>query len=161
NSLPQYGSAAVGPLLVSLRSVETLTKEQRGQLPSILTTIGPAAIPTLLRHVGDPHEHVRAVVAATLGRLHVQDAVPLLVPLVRAPSDRVRGAAARALGGIAAATAEPRRKRRGWRRPAAGTTGMLWWRREPPVPALDPTGLAVTALLTALDDESAAVRTQA
>ena len=47
-ALPQYGAGALGPLLVSLRSAEALTREQREQLPQILATIGPAAIPDLV-----------------------------------------------------------------------------------------------------------------
>ena len=46
NALPVYGSVAIGPLLASLRSIPTLTKEQRDQLPLILETIGPSVIPT-------------------------------------------------------------------------------------------------------------------
>ena len=45
NALPQYGARAIGPLLVSLRSVPSLTKEQRDQLPLILATIGPVDHP--------------------------------------------------------------------------------------------------------------------
>ena len=64
NALPVYGTLAIGPLLGSLRSVPSLTKEQRDQLPLILETIGPSIIPALVRHLHDPHEHVRAIVAA-------------------------------------------------------------------------------------------------
>ena len=70
NALPTYGTLAIGPLLGSLRSVPSLTKEQRDQLPLILETIGPSIIPALVRHLHDPHEHVRAIVAAALGKLH-------------------------------------------------------------------------------------------
>ncbi len=47
NALPQYGASAIGPLLVSLRSVACLTKEQRDQLPAILAAIGPSRDPGL------------------------------------------------------------------------------------------------------------------
>jgi hypothetical protein len=87
NALPQYGPAAIGPLLISLRSVTSLTKEQRDQLPPILAAIGPATIPALIRHLHDPHEHVRAIAAATLGRLNARSAVDLLVQLKHDPSD--------------------------------------------------------------------------
>ena len=86
NALPQYGALAIGPLLLSLRSVPSLTKEQRDQLPLILATIGPSTIPALLRHLHDPHEHVRAIAAAALGHLHALDTVPLLVALARTPA---------------------------------------------------------------------------
>src|SRR5262249_55855708 len=39
NALPQYGAAAIEPLLISLRSIPALTKEQRDQVPLILTAI--------------------------------------------------------------------------------------------------------------------------
>ncbi len=166
NSLPQYGAAAIGPLLLSLRSVESLTKEQRDQLPLILATIGPVTRPALLRHLDDPHEHVRAVVVSTLGQLRAQDAVPLIVPLAQDPSDLVRQAVVAALGMIAGKGAAPLRRKRKLRRlveaTKRGTRSLLWWRpRKPPVPSHDPTGLAVTALRLALDDASAAVRNQA
>ena len=75
NALPQYGAMAIGPLLFSLRPVPSLTKEQRDQLPPILETIGPSTIPALIRHLHDPHEHVRAIAVAALGRLHALDAI--------------------------------------------------------------------------------------
>ena len=103
SALPQYGAAAIGPLLVSLRDLTALTKEQRDQLPPVLAMIGPCCTPVLVRHLADPHEHVRAVVAATLGHLRARDAVPRLAPLANDPSDHVRQAAADALGLIAAA----------------------------------------------------------
>ena len=70
NALPTYGALAIGPLLGSLRLVPMLTKEQRDRLPLILETIGPSIIPALVRDLRDPHAHVRAIVAAALGRLH-------------------------------------------------------------------------------------------
>ena len=45
NALPQYGARAIGPLLLSLRSVACLTREQRDQLPPILAAIGPTPFP--------------------------------------------------------------------------------------------------------------------
>src|ERR1019366_1118302 len=73
NALPQYGVRAIGPLLLSLRSVACLTKEQRDQLPPILAAIGPSAIPALIGHLNDPHEHMRALAVASLGHLHALD----------------------------------------------------------------------------------------
>ena len=54
NALPVYGIVAIRPLLRSLHSVASLTKEQRDQLPLILETIGPSIIPALVRHLHDP-----------------------------------------------------------------------------------------------------------
>ena len=128
NALPSYGTVAIGPLLGSLRLVPSLTKEQRDQLPLILETIGPSIIPALVRHLHDPHEHVRAIVAAALGHLHALETVPLLAALVRDPSDVVRQSVVEALGilgsprpGSARTAARPRprprrrgRERSGW-----------------------------------------------
>jgi hypothetical protein len=62
--LPQHGVLAVEPLLLSLRSASSLTREQRDQLPAILATIGPSTIPAPVRHLNDLHESVRAIAAA-------------------------------------------------------------------------------------------------
>ena len=127
NALPSYGAVAIGPLLGSLRSVPSLTKEQRDQLPLILETIGPSIIPALVRHLHDPHEHVRAIVAAALGQLHALETVPLLAALVRDPSDVVRQSVVEALGvlGEPAAGLRPRqaRPRPGPRRRGGGRSG--------------------------------------
>ena len=113
NALPSYGALAIGPLLVSLRSVPSLTKEQRDQLPLILATIGPSIIPALVRHLHDPHEHVRAIVAAALGQLHALETVPLLAALGQDPSDVVRQSVVEALGILGSPGPGPARKRRG------------------------------------------------
>ena len=160
-ALPQYGAIAIGPLLVSLRSASTLTKEQRDQLPLILAMIGPSSIPALARHVNDPHEHVRAVVVAALGRLRAIDTVPRLVALGEDPSEVVRLSLVVALGVIAGATGPPIHKSRR-HRPHRRRLGW-WWRRKRVAPGLppDPIVLAVGTLQTALADASPAVRTQA
>ncbi len=166
NALPQYGAAAIGPLLLSLRSVASLTKEQRDQLPIILATIGPATIPTLLNYLNDAQEDVRGVVVSTLGRLRAQDAVPLIVPLAQDSADLVRQAVAVALGMIAGKGAAPLYRKRKLRRLVEATKlrtrRLFWWRRKTqPMPVQDPTELAVTTLRMALGDTSAAVRIQA
>jgi HEAT repeat protein len=166
NALPQYGAGAIGPLLMSLRSVPSLTKEQRDQLPLILATIGPSTRPALVRHLHDPHEHVRAIAAAALGHLHALDTVPLLAALGRDPSDVVRQSVVEALGVLGGAGAQAGRKNRGGgRRLGARGAGIRWlfWRKRhgAPVPPADPVGLAVATLESALRDDAAAVRTQA
>ena len=163
--LPQYGVLATGPLLVSLRALPSLTKEQRDRLPLILATIGPSTVPALLRHLYDPQEHVRAIAATTLGLLRVLDTVPSLAALARDPSDVVRQSVVEALG---------RRRRTRESLPQDG--GLIlgrgsrvrrvagWFRRKKrgvPVPASHPVGLAVATLGSALCDGAAAVRTQA
>ena len=102
NALPQFGAAAIGPVLVSLREMTSLTKEQRDQLPVILAAIGPSTVPALVRHLDDPHEHVRAVAAGALGHLLRREATPEVAALVGDPSDLVRLSATEALGAIAA-----------------------------------------------------------
>ncbi len=164
NALPQYGARAIEPLLMSLRSVTALTKEQRDQLPPILAAIGPAAIPALIRHLHDPQEHMRAIAAAALGHLHTRDVVPLLVQLAQDPSDVVRQNMVEALGLIGPANADHRKRRRflALRSRAGGIWGLFGWKRSPaPPPPSDPIDLSVSALLHALADTSAAVRTQA
>lgn len=160
-ALPQYGPIAIDPLLLSLRSVPTLTKEQRDQLPQILAMIGPSTIPVLVRHLADPHEHVRAVVVAALGQLHAREMVPQLVPLARDPSDLVRLAVVEALGILEGPDGKPLRKRRRLRL-RGREKGGWWWSPTPPDPvAPDPAGLTVATLRTALADPATAVRTQA
>ncbi len=166
NTLTQYGAVAIGPLLVSLRSVSTLTKEQRDQLPLILATIGPSTIPVLLRHLNDPHEHVRATAASALGRLHDMDTVRFLAVLGRDPSDLVRQSVVEALGSLGGAGTKTNRamaapkRRRLWRPPALRVLVRRKTGQEPPKPA-DPVALAVEVLAGALGDDSALVRMHA
>jgi HEAT repeat protein len=161
-ALPQYGTIAVGPLLTSLRSVETLTKEQRDQLPLMLAMIGPSTIPILVRYLHDSHEHVRAVVVAALGQMHAVEALASLVPLAKDPSGVVRLSVIEALGLMAAPKGQQQLRKRRRFRLRGYRFSWLWW-RKPAAPAVseDPVALAVTALGTALNDESAGVRTHA
>lgn len=178
NALPQYGPRAIGPLLLSLRSIDCLTREQRDQLPPILAAIGPSAIPSLIRYLHDPQEHMRALAVAALGHLHTLDELPLLVPLLvhlaDDPSEFVRQNLAEALGFIGAANADP--DRTGRRRCRALRLRVRWLRRwfqwragslndgrkhAAPAPSQDPLKLPVLTLRDALTDVSAAVRTQA
>jgi HEAT repeat protein len=166
NALTQYGTRAVWPLLASLRSVASLTREQRVELPPILAAFGPAVIPALVRHLHDPQEHMRALAAAALGHLQTRDEVPLLVDLAHDPSDVVRQSLVEALGLIGAAGADRDRTRR-WRFRAlqlpAGWMRRWFQRKRPPgpTPLTDPIELAILTLRDALADDSAAVRTQA
>ncbi len=161
HALPVYGTLAISPLLGSMRLVPSLTKEQRDQLPLILETIGPSIIPALVRHLHDPHEHVRAIVAVALGHLRALEAVPLLVPLVRDPSEVVRQGVVEALGILASPRPGSARTRSGLGRGRA----IRWFSgrrgRGAVIPPRDPIELAVATLETVLADDSAAVRTQA
>jgi HEAT repeat protein len=166
NALPQYGARAIGPLLVSLRSVQSLTKEQRDQMPLILATIGPSTIPSLARHLHDPHEHVRAIAAAALGQLHAVETVPLLAALARDPSDLVRQSVIEAMGSLGCAATKPARKKRFLeRRRGFNGRGILWlsrWNKgRVAAPPANPFELAVTTLEAALADSSSSVRMQA
>jgi hypothetical protein len=163
NALAQYGARAIGPLLVSLRSVPSLTKEQQYQLPLILATIGPSTIPALVRHLNDPHEHVRAIAAAALGQLHALDTMPLLAP-VRTPATSCQSVVSRALGILAGAGAGPPAKRAARPGPRIEGAGIRWWFWSEDAGAgahQDPVELAVATLESALADDAAAVRTQA
>jgi HEAT repeat protein len=159
NALPQYGATAIGPLLLSCRGVNALTKEQRAQLPEILAAIGPTTIPTLIRHLHDPNEHVRAVSAVALGHLNAREALPALAGLSEDPSDHVRLALAESYSPYVAAArrvdklpgARPVSRRRRWFRRSATA-------RHAP---FDPMPGLVSGLQTLLGDPSAAVRTQA
>jgi HEAT repeat protein len=160
NALPQFGVNALGPLLISLRSAEALTWEQRDQLPRVLVTIGPAAIPSLIYYLNDPNEHIRAVAVASLGRLRAQDALPRMVQHRNDPSDFVRLSLAKALGEIGAplpkGTSQPLRTRgrtRFWR--------LLRGRRTPNEPQLDPAAIVLDALRAALTDPAVAIRAEA
>jgi HEAT repeat protein len=155
-ALPQYGSTALSPLLLSLRAADTLTHEQRERLPEILATLGPSAVPELLDRLGDPNEHVRAVAAAALGHLRAGTAVCRLAMLSTDPSDLVRLSAAAALGQIGC---------KGW--PPAALRGekgrwyrLRFWVRKPggPVAEADPDVAVTQALRNGLKDASAAVR---
>jgi len=152
SALPQYGAVALGPLLLSLPSAEALTHEQREQLPLILATMGPAAIPDLIEHLDDPNEHIRAVAVSTLGRLRATNAFPKVAALVGDSSDLVRLCVVEALAeaGISMKPAASHR----------GTRNMLW-SRKPALKALDPVEVAIPALRAALGDPIAAVRAQA
>ncbi len=157
HALPVYGILAIRPLLGSMRQVSSLTREQRDQLPIILETIGPAIIPALIRHLDDPHEDIRAVVAVALGHLRAVESISLLAALVRDPSDVVRQGAVEAMGTLASPS--PGSGRGGKVR--AITRPSRWRRRGAVIPPRDPVELAVSAMQIALADESAAVRIKA
>jgi HEAT repeat protein len=161
-ALPQYGVIAIRPLLRSLRSVSALTKEQRDQLPQVLATIGPSAIPLLVRHLKDEHEFVRAVVIAALGQLRTLEAVPYVAELCDDPVIMVRQCVAEALGNLCSAC-EPTPLSGKRQLPSnVGLGWSFWWRkRDASQPAIDPLELAMITLRRALGDDASPVRIQA
>ncbi len=164
NALPQYGAGVIGPLLMSLRSVSTLTREQRDLLPTILAAIGPSAIPALIGHLLDPDDQMRAIAVAALGHLHTRDEIPLLVHLAKDPSDLVRQTLVESLGRIGAAS--PHTGRIGRRVAVRLRVGWVrrwfaWKRGLAPATVLDPTQVAILTLRDALTDRSASVRMHA
>jgi HEAT repeat protein len=166
HALPQYGARAIGPLLLSLRSIDCLSKEQRDQLPPILAALGPSAIPALIHHLHDPHEDMRALAVAALGHLHTLEEIPLLVQLAHDPSEAVRQNLVEALGLLGSANADPdgsgRRRSRALRLRVRWMHRWPWWKgRSAPASSPDPIHLAALTLRDALVDHSAAVRTQA
>jgi len=166
SALPIYGTVAIEPLLGSLRRVTSLTKEQRHEIPLILETIGPSIIPALLRHLRDPNEDVRAIVAAALGHLHALEAVPGLAAVAKDPSDVVRQSVVAAMGSLGSSSTGSARTQRGLGR-GRGFRGRSFWRsvwqkKRPTLsPPPDPIELAVATLESALGDPCSAVRTQA
>jgi HEAT repeat protein len=100
STLPQFGAAAIDPLLSSLGEMTALTKEQRDQLPIILSAIGPSTIPPLSERLSDPREHVRVVAVSALGRLGARGLTPEIAALCRDPNELVRQSAVEALGFI-------------------------------------------------------------
>jgi HEAT repeat protein len=161
NALPQFGAAAIGPVLLSLREMMALTKEQRDQLPLILAAIGPSTIPTLVRHLSDPHEHVRAVAAGALGHLRAREAVGEVAALVGDPSDLVRISAVEALGLIAGDEAKAERSRLVRMPRRVGLRWRFFNRHRSAGDGHQPTNVAVAALRRGLGDDLAAVRGQA
>ncbi|HYH66513.1 MAG TPA: HEAT repeat domain-containing protein, partial [Urbifossiella sp.] len=161
NALPQFGVGVVGPLLASLREVPALTKEQRDQLPRVIAGIGPGAVPTLVVHLRDADEGVRAVAAGALGRLHALDALPGLAGLAADPSEFVRQEVAAALGAIGGPglKADDRRTRVAAKGPAPR---RRWaFRRAAVVADADHAGLALAALRTLTADAAVSVRVAA
>jgi len=158
-ALPQFGAGALGPLLLSLRAGETLTWEQRDQLPLVLAAIGPVAVPDLVRHLDDPNEHVRAVAVAALGRLRATASLPRLARLAADPSDLVRLSVAEALGDVVGSgpqgAARPPQVR------GQGRVSRLIRGRRVEEAVIDPVAVAVPALRAVLGDASAAVRAAA
>ncbi len=162
HALPQYGAGAISPLLISLGGVTSLTKEQRERLPVIFANIGPAAIPALVRHLHDEHEHVRAIATAALGHLRERGTIVLLVPLSRDSSDIVRQCLTEALGIIASSGAVPsERKPVRVAIPSRLLRSLKWRPPLVPVSSLEPVELAVQTLQEALTDSSLSVRAQA
>jgi HEAT repeat protein len=167
SALPVFGVMAIRPLLRSLHSVASLTKEQRDQLPLILETIGPSIIPALVRHLHDPHEHVRAISASALGRLHATDSLRGLVTLFQDPSAIVRQSVVEAIGRLGKQLAGGKRNVGGFRKRSGSTwRGFRRWRlsRSAGVSTsspVEPIELAVTTLELALEDDSTLVRTEA
>ena len=166
NALPSYGTVAIGPLLRSLRTVPSLTKEQRDQLPLILETIGPSIIPALVRHLRDPHEHVRAIVAAALGQLNAMETVPSLIALGHDPSELVRQNVVESLGILVSfRPGHPRTNRgRDQGRASRGRRNVWlfgWTKRVALSAPRDPVDWSVATLESALTDDAVTVRIEA
>ena len=165
-SLPQHGVGVVRPLLLSLRSVEFLTKEQREQIPRVLSSIGPGALPILTRHLHDSHENIRAVAAGAIGHLHALEAVPALVKLRKDDSEWVRQSLVEALGHIGGASGggvHRTRRLLGAALRAGRLLGWMFWKKKTAAPADAAALIDLTAktLRGALADPAKAVRAEA
>lgn len=162
HAFPQYGPAAVDPLLTSLGEMPSLPKELRERLHQMLADIGPAAIPALARHLRSEHEHVRAIAASTIGQLKIRGTAVLLAPLSHDPSEIVRECSMEALGSLASPDSEGREIKLKIRT----SRGQLWTFlkrdvRDVRMPVIEPVELAVKTLQEALADSSMSVRFQA
>ena len=159
HAFSQHGPGAVGPLLISLGNVTSLTKEQRERIPSMLAAIGPTALPSLIRHLYDGHDHVRAIVAASLGHLRVRETIQLLVVLSEDPSEIVRKSLVESLGFIASPVSSTTDHEQAipqfvnWR-----WSAMRWKTMLNPLSSVEAVALAVKTLLNALRDDSLSVR---
>jgi HEAT repeat protein len=165
NALPQYGALAIEPLMLSLRSTPSLTREQREQLPLILATIGPSTIPVLVRHLKDEQPHVRAIAIAALGHLHAREMMPLLVTLASDADEGVRQSVVEALGILGSEPSRAARPKWAGRAPGARRFGIGWlfaWKKfATPGPLANSIDPAVATLQTALADKSSSVRSRA
>lgn len=165
-ALPRHGIGVVRPLLDSLSTVDTLTKEQRDQLPLVIGSIGPAAAPALVNYLHNPNEGVRMVAASSIGRLHVVDAIPELVRLSTDSSEMVRQSVVQALGLIGGEGGRRNRKQAAFTdRGRRVSRWSRWLARKkggsPGAVRPDPIDLAITALRSALTDASSTVRVEA
>jgi HEAT repeat protein len=104
-ALRQFGPFTVAPLMQSLGQAESLTREQRDELPMVLADFGPLAIPELVKYLADQREVVRGVAAVALGRLGATAAVLPLTHLCSDSNDGIRACAVDALGAIGEANA--------------------------------------------------------
>src|SRR5207253_2954089 len=95
-----------------------------------------------------------------LGHLRARETVHGLVALAHDPSEVVRQALVEALGALGCAGTQPARGKRVGRGRGRGIGWLFGRKKGAPAPLADPTGLAVATLVTALADESVAVRAQ-
>ncbi len=165
-SLSQHGPGAVRPLLTSLRSIEVMTPEQRLYLPRVIADVGPGILPILAHHLRDPHENVRAVAAAALGRLHALEYVPPLIHLATDDNEWVRQCVVESLGLILGPEGQTTRQRRPLHQMVGSSRHWLRRRLHRPTAAspdtpLDRVFLAVGTLRSTLTDPATAVRRQA
>ncbi len=151
-ALPLFGTSAADPLMRSLREAAKVTREMREELPEVLASAGPAAIPFLTKYLHDPSENVRIVAAAALGRLGGRRSLRRLIHLASDPSDAVRLAAVDAIGRIAS----PR-----LRDGHAGLSGLAAWFWAWFDSRAGALSRALSALALACRDRSGAVRTRA
>ncbi len=159
HAFPQHGPGAVGPLLISLGNVTSLTKEQRERIPSMLAAIGPTAIPSLVRHLYDGPDHVRAIVAASLGHLRVRETIQLLVVLSDDPSEIVRKSLVESLGIIASPVSSTTDQEQAYPQLVDWRWSVMRWKTKlNPLSPVEAVALAVKTLLNALGDDSLAVR---
>ena len=165
HALPHYGLVAIEPLIVSIRSTASISKDHRDALPQILADMGPSAIPFLLTHLHDPNEQIRIIAVAALGHLQAEETLPSLTPLIKDSSEVVRLSLIEALGNIASLGVNKLRNKHALNmavRSARHARRWIWRKRNRTLPAIrDAAAVVIAQLRAALADPSQTVRTQA
>ena len=98
--LAALGDAAVAPLCDYLRTERTNENAIAGAVDALVTSLGNAVVPELLRLAEDDNPQVVADAVQVLGRRAAGEAVPVLARLVQHDNDNVSVSAIEALGSI-------------------------------------------------------------
>ena len=100
SALSQFGPQAVAPVLQSMEKADSLTMEQRVELPKVLADLGSLAVPQLMTYLQHKHPTIRGVAVMALGHLRVPATAQRLAFLVSDPNPAVRSCVAEALGSV-------------------------------------------------------------
>ena len=98
DALVAYDDQAVVHNLISLLADRRVSVKNMAQ--EILEKTGGSGLNLLVAHIHDKDEDVRKMIADILGKLELQDAVPVLIEMLKDPNDNVRSSAIEGLGRI-------------------------------------------------------------